>query len=319
MSIETISLSETLPENSPVLRLDQACHQLFSDYSRSQWQEWIKTGYVSVNQTTISKPRHKVTPGDIIAAEAKRTDHADWKPEDIPITCCYEDDDLLVINKAEGLICHPGAGIYGGTLVNGLLFHYPELKPLPRAGLIHRLDKDTTGLLIIAKTDPCYHALNEMMRERLINRQYQAIVHGNFISGGTLTTPYGRHPTARIKMAVLARSNREATTHYRVLTRFDGFTHLEVTLDTGRTHQIRVHMAHLRHPILGDSTYGKRCHYPKLPESAQTAITSLKRQALHAQKLQFLHPMSNEPLSFEAPLPADMQTLLDHLPKPDYK
>ena len=315
MPTESIHLSDTVPENMSGKRLDQVCHHLFPDYSRNQLQSWIKAGSVSVDSITITKPRQAVKTDASITINANIEDHSVWEAENMPLTIVFEDDDLLIINKASGLICHPGAGIHEHTLVNGLLFHDPNLRALPRAGLIHRLDKDTTGLLIVAKNNTSYHRLSKMMRDRLISRHYHAVVHGNVISGGTLKTPYGRHPTARTKMAVLSRSERIATTHYRIVERFQGFTHLEVTLDTGRTHQIRVHMAHLRHPILGDSTYGKRCEYPRLDEKAQTAIRSLPHQALHAKQLSFSHPITGDPLSFEAPHPDTMNDLIDALPK----
>lgn len=315
MTTEPIHLSSTVPDSMANKRLDQACQHLFSDYSRNQLQHWIKAGSVTVDNLTVTKPRHPVKADSQITINATLEDHSVCEAQDIPLDILFEDSDLMIINKPSGLICHPGAGIHEHTLVNGLLFHDPALRALPRAGLIHRLDKDTTGLLIIAKNNISYQKLSQMMRDRLISRHYHTVVHGKLISGGTLKTPYGRHPTARTKMAVLSHSERIAITHYRIVERFRGFTHLEVTLDTGRTHQIRVHMAHLRHPILGDATYGKRCEYPNLEEKAQAAIRSLTHQALHAKKLSFEHPISGDPLSFEAPLPDTMKELIDALPK----
>jgi 23S rRNA pseudouridine1911/1915/1917 synthase len=223
----------------------------------------------------------------------------------------YEDDALLVINKSAGCVVHPGAGNPTGTLMNGLLWHNETLATLPRAGIVHRLDKDTTGLMVVAKSLTAHHSLVSQLQERTVSREYLALVNGTLVAGGTLDQPIGRHPIDRKKMAV-TESGREAITHYRVEERFPDHTLLAVRLETGRTHQIRVHMAHIRHPLFGDPVYGQRTRFPaRCTEAGQACIAAFHRQALHAFRLSLIHPDTQETVSWEAPLPADMRHLLD--------
>ncbi len=283
------------------LRLDQAIALAFSEHSRSRLKLWILHGRVFVNGQPVTRPRAMVSEGDKIQIDPETVIAVHWAAEDMPLSIVYEDEHLLVINKPADLVVHPGAGNPSGTLVNALLHHCPSLEQVPRAGIVHRLDKDTTGLMVVAKTIVAQTGLVAAMQARAVKRVYEAIVYGVMVSGGTVDLPIGRHPRDRTRMAVI-QSGREAITHYRVIKRFKAHTHVRLQLETGRTHQIRVHMAHKRHPIVGDSAYGKRF--------SVESLKSFKRQALHARQLALTHPLSQEPLSWEAPLPLDMQTLL---------
>lgn len=283
------------------LRLDQAISLAFPEYSRSRLKIWILHGRVWVNDQPVTRPREMVSEGDKIRIDPETVIAVHWGAEDMPLSIVYEDEHLLVINKPADLVVHPGAGNPSGTLVNALLHHCPSLAQVPRAGIVHRLDKDTTGLMVVAKTIVAQTGLVAAMQARAVKRVYEAIVYGVMVSGGTVDLPIGRHPRDRTRMAVI-QSGREAITHYRVIKRFKAHTHVRLQLETGRTHQIRVHMAHKRHPIVGDSAYGKRF--------SVESLKSFKRQALHARQLALTHPLSAEPLSWEAPLPLDMQTLL---------
>lgn len=298
-----------LPEQAG-MRLDQVLAQLFPAYSRSKLKQWLQEGRVQVNGATVTQPRHKAVPGSCIALTPTHEDAHHAQAQPLPVDVVYEDAHLLVINKAVGMVVHPGAGNPDGTLVNALLHHCPELSALPRAGIVHRLDKDTSGLLIVAKSLEAYTALVNMMKARTIERHYEAIVQGVLISGGEVDQPIGRHPQARTKMAV-HHQGKEARTHYRVVARFAAHTHLALKLDTGRTHQIRVHMHHLRHPIVGDAVYSrKQALEARIGTPLKNALNAFKRQALHAKTLRFMHPITEEALAFEAPLPEDMQALL---------
>ncbi len=282
------------------LRLDQAIALAFPEHSRSRLKTWILHGRVLVNGQ-VTRPREIVSEGDKIEINPEMVEAVNWCAEAMPLAIVYEDEHLMVINKPSDLVVHPGAGNPSGTLVNALLHHCPSLIHLPRAGIVHRLDKDTTGLMVVAKTLVAQTGVGAALQERTVTRIYEAVVYGGMGSGGTVDLPIGRHPRDRTRMAVI-HSGREAITHYRVIQRFKAHTHLRLQLETGRTHQIRVHMAYQRHPIVGDSAYGKRFNVE--------ALKSFKRQALHARQLAFTHPISQEPLSWEAPLPLDMQTLL---------
>ncbi len=295
-------------------RLDQALAALFPDYSRSQWQGWIKNGKVQLNGQLCTKAKEKVNTDDKLELDCEIEVQGDWEAEQIPLNIVYEDDQLLVINKPAGLVVHPGAGNPQGTLVNALLYYLPELNTLPRAGIVHRLDKETTGLLVVAKTLTTHTYLTRALQKRLVKREYEAVVRGKVISGGTITAPVGRHPHRRTAMAVV-NSGREAVTHYRVSERFKQHTRLLVQLETGRTHQIRVHMAHILHPIVGDPLYGKKQLLAKIDDELQQYLMHFKRQALHALRLELIHPVTQEVLSFEAPLPDDIQELLAILRK----
>jgi 23S rRNA pseudouridine1911/1915/1917 synthase len=293
-------------------RLDQALAQLFPDYSRSRLQQWVKAGLVTLDGVTC-RPRDKVLGGEWVALEARLEDQVECRPQAIDLDIVYEDACLILINKPAGLVVHPAAGNPDGTLQNALLHHDPELIQLPRAGIIHRLDKETTGLLVIARTPAAHKALVEQLQAREFDREYRAVATGVMTAGGSVDEPIGRHPTQRIKMAV-HRAGKEAVTHYRVLERFRAHTYLKINLETGRTHQIRVHMAHLRYPLVGDPVYAGRLRQPAgASEQLREALRRFRRQALHALKLGLTHPESGEWMEWESPLPEDMQLLLEAL------
>ncbi len=304
-----IRLTTEIPANLAGSRLDKALSSLFPEYSRSKLKTWIESGAVLVNHQS-AQPRTKVLGLEQIEICADLEEAITWQAQPIALDIIYEDDSLLVINKPAGLVVHPAAGHREGTLVNALLHHAPELVTLPRGGLIHRLDKDTSGLLVIAKTLTAYTALVSALQKRRIKREYFALVSGELTAGGSVDQPMGRHPVQRKKRAIVA-NGKPAVTHYRVLQRFSGFTSLRVMLETGRTHQIRVHMAFIHHPLLGDPLYAGR---PKLPKGASPdvikALQQFKRQALHARLLGLIHPVSGEPMEWEAPLPEDLVEIL---------
>ena len=291
-------------------RVDVVLAQLFPAYSRSQLSNWLKDGSIRVNQHQY-KPKDKLFGGehihlDIVCTEKNST----CLPEDIPLQVVFEDEYLLIINKPAGMVVHPGAGNTAHTLVNALLHYEPTLNHIPRAGIVHRLDKDTTGLLIVAKTLPTHTHLIRLMQAREIQRHYMTLVYGHVIAGGTIDTHFGRHPHNRLKMAVV-QQGKQAITHYTVNTHYDGFTLLDVKLMTGRTHQIRVHLAHINHPVVGDPIYVGRNRIPAgLSEERRQILQQFKRQALHAGFLSFTHPETQTLLTFTAPLPDDFQTLL---------
>jgi len=261
----------------------------------------------------VLRPKDKVKTDDHIKIAATIEPEMSWKPQDIELDIVYEDDDLLVLNKQAGLVVHPAAGLPDSTLLNALVHHCPELAKVPRAGIVHRIDKDTTGLLVVAKTLPAHNYLVQELQERNIKREYEAIVWGQFTAGGTIDEPIGRHPRARVKMAVVP-SGKKAITHYRILERFPALTHIRVILETGRTHQIRVHMAHINHPIVGDPVYGGRTRLPKgaSPELIDE-LKQFKRQALHAKHLALVHPRTGNLIEWDIELPNDMKHLLDLL------
>lgn len=282
-------------------RIDQALGEYLTDFSRNQHQAWLLSGEILLDGSMV-KPKQKLKIGQLIEIKARISIQTEAKAQDLPLDIVYEDDSMLIINKPAGLVVHPGAGNSEYTLMNALLHHHPQANTLPRAGIVHRLDKDTTGLMVVSKTITSYHALVDAMQRRDIQREYEAIVDGHFISGGTVDAPIGRHPTQRTHMAVRETGKgKPAVTHYRILQQFTTHTHLRLILETGRTHQIRVHMAYLKHPIVGDPIYNRK---PTL---------LIKRQALHAKKLALNHPLTQERLSFETSLPHDMNDLLDHL------
>jgi 23S rRNA pseudouridine1911/1915/1917 synthase len=289
---------------------------LLPDYSRSQISNWIKSGAITMNQKPC-KPKDKTSEGDQIDINVdlnlmdNNFEHC--APEEIPLTIVFEDDELLVLNKPANMVVHPGAGNREHTLVNALLHHAPSLHHLPRAGIIHRLDKDTTGLLVIAKTLIAHTSLVRQMQAREIQRHYLALVQGHLISGGTLDTGFGRHHRNRLKMTVMEHG-RQAITHYAIKKQYQDFTLLDVKLMTGRTHQIRVHLAHIHHPVVGDQLYGGRMRFPaQASDELKTQLQEFKRQALHACSLSFCHPKTDEILTLTAPLPDDFQFLLNTL------
>ena len=291
------------------LRLDQALVRLFGDYSRSRLQGWIREGRVLVDGQP-RKPRDKVLTGEQIELVAVLEERVPPEAQDIPLDLVYEDEHLLVVNKPAGLVVHPAAGVADGTLQNALLHHDAELSLLPRAGIVHRLDKDTTGLMVVARSMLTHKRLVEALQARRINRHYLALVVGHPTAGGRVEAPIGRHPVHRTRMAVVA-GGKPAVTHYRIAEMFRIHTLLDVKLESGRTHQIRVHMAHIHYPLVGDPVYGGRL---KLPPKSETetvdALRSFRRQALHARRLEFEHPISGEPMSWQVPPPEDLSSLL---------
>jgi 23S rRNA pseudouridine1911/1915/1917 synthase len=297
-------------------RTDVVLAQLFPEFSRSQLTQWLKQGIITVGQAH-HKPKDKVCGGECVVLYLDRVHarHEEHLAENIPLDIVFEDDSLLVINKPAGLIIHPGAGNPQHTLMNALLHHDAALQQLPRAGIVHRLDKDTTGLLLIAKTLACHTALIRQMQERAIERHYLALVHGHVVAGKRIETGYGRDPRNRLKMAV-CQQGKEAITEFTVRQRFSRFTLLDVRLHTGRTHQIRVHMAHIHHPVVGDPLYGGKGRVPAgLSQEVRDVLLQFKRQALHAYSLMFKHPLHEELLAFTAPLPEDFQYLLTMVEK----
>ena len=293
-------------------RLDQALAGLFGEFSRSRLQAWTREGRVRVNGAEL-RPRDKVSLGDRVELRALLEDQVECRPQPIPLDILFEDEQLLVINKPTGLVVHPAAGNPDGTLQNGLLYHDAGLAELPRAGIVHRLDKDTTGLMVVAKTQLAYKKLVAALAAREVKREYRALVVGKFRVGGTIDMPIGRHPTQRVKMAVNP-MGKPAITHYSVLERFRAHTLLKVNLETGRTHQIRVHMAQLRHPLFGDPVYGGRLQIPPhAGEELRELMRAFPRQALHAKRLGLVHPATGREMKFESPMPDDMAVLLEAL------
>ncbi|WP_376693565.1 23S rRNA pseudouridine(1911/1915/1917) synthase RluD [Wenzhouxiangella sp. EGI_FJ10409] len=292
-------------------RLDAVLAELWPEFSRSRIADWIRDGLVRVDGTAV-KPRLRLSGGERVALDAELAPHAQLEPQAIELDVLVDDPAFLVINKPPGLVVHPGSGNPDGTLVNALLHYDPDLAPLPRAGLVHRLDKDTSGCLLIARTTASHKYLVAALKRREIKRRYRALVWGEMIAGGTVDEPLGRHPVDR-RRQVVRRDGRRAVTHYRVAQRLKGATLLDVELETGRTHQIRVHMAHIRQPIIGDSVYGKRGAPAGLSEAQRTAWQRFPRQALHACELSFAHPETSRQVTASAPVPDDMQRLIELL------
>lgn len=306
---EVVQADLVIPQELGAVRLDQAMAQLMPEHSRSRIQDWIKAGALLVNGQP-RKPRDKVMAGDHVTLQVAVEAVADWEAEAIDLDIVFEDEHLLVINKPAGLVVHPAAGHDSGTLLNALLHHCPDIDHLPRAGIVHRLDKDTTGLMVVAKTLVAHTSLVEQLQERTMGREYEAVVQGEMTGGGKVEEPMARHPKNRQKMAVVP-NGKPALTHYRVLERFAGFTHVRLKLETGRTHQIRVHMSHIHYPLVGDPLYGGRMRLPKgATERLQEHLRQFRRQALHAKRLELRHPVSGETLEWEVPLPDDLNELL---------
>lgn len=302
----------TIDESCNGLRLDQALCRFLPDYSRSRIQDWVKQGFITRNQSTL-KPRQKVYFGDQIKLDIPETTKTFDQPEPVEFEIVYEDEHLFVINKPAGLVVHPAAGHASGTLVNGLLYRDPSLEQLPRAGIVHRLDKDTTGIMVVARSLQAHSALVDALQRRDIKREYIAIARGVITAGRTIDEPIARHPVDRKRMAV-QKNGKDAVTHFRVREKYRAHSLIDVQLETGRTHQIRVHMAHIRYPLLGDPVYGGRLALPAgISPELEKVIRDFKRQALHARRLSFAHPMTSEPLVFEAQLPADMTLLIKSL------
>ena len=308
--IENIKLTQDVPIGLMGKRLDQILAELFPDYSRSKLKQWILEQKVLVDGVIIDRPREKLIGGEHIEVNGTIEVQVAHQAQAIDLNIVYEDDDILVINKPEGLVVHPGAGNSDGTLLNALLSHVPNIDQVPRAGIVHRLDKDTTGLMVVAKTIPAQTHLVEQLQAREISREYEAVVIGTMVAGGVVDKAIGRHPTKRTSMAV-REMGKPAVTHYRVIEKFREHTHLRLKLETGRTHQIRVHMSHMRFPLVGDQLYGGR---PRLPKGATSELVDtlrgFKRQALHAAQLGLHHPISGEWLQWQAPLPQDFVDLV---------
>lgn len=307
---ESRVLQARVPEALAGRRLDQVLAELFSDFSRSRLQQWVKDGSVLVDGKPM-RPRDKLYGGEEIVVQVKLEAETAFAPEPIPLDIVYEDEAILVINKPAGLVVHPAAGNWQGTLLNALLHHAPQLASVPRAGIVHRLDKETTGLLVVAKSLEAQTSLVEQLQARSFTREYDAVVNGVLTGGGTVDAPMGRHPVDRKRMAVVRSGGKPAVTHYRVEERFRAHTHLKIRLETGRTHQIRVHMAHLRYPLVGDPVYGGRLRLPPASgERLQETLRRFPRQALHASRLGLQHPQTGEYMEWQAELPEDMKQLI---------
>ncbi len=302
----------TVADDLAGVRLDQALAQAWPEFSRSRISQWIKQGRVRVDGE-VRRPKDKLLGGEQVVLEVELEAQLEFQAEPLPLDILFEDEDLLVLNKPPGLVVHPAAGNWQGTLLNGLLHHEPNLDKLPRAGIVHRLDKDTSGLLVVAKSLRAHTSLVAQLQARSVKRQYLAVVYGLPVAGGSVDAPIGRHPTQRTRMAV-SLNGKEAITHYRVQERFLAHSLLQVNLETGRTHQIRVHLAHIKMPILGDPVYAGRLRLPA--GASQRLIEGLrgfKRQALHAEHLRLLHPATEEPMEWRADIAPDMARLIELL------
>jgi len=310
----TIRHEAEVPLAAAGRRFDQALAGMFPDYSRSRLSGWIKSGAVTLDGAP-APPRQLLRGGERVCLEVELEDEVSSAPEDIALAVVHEDAHLLVLDKPAGLVVHPGAGNPAGTLLNALLHHDPRLAELPRAGIVHRLDKDTSGLMVVAKTLPAYTALVDLLSRHEVERQYEAVVLGTLVAGGTVDAPIGRSMGDRLRQAVRDEEDgKRAVTHYRVRERFRAHSLLQCQLETGRTHQIRVHLAHIGHPLVGDPLYGGGLKLSK-GASAELAATlrGFRRQALHAEKLSFIHPATGEAMSFDAQRPADQQQLIEAL------
>ena len=338
-----LSLQGQIPETSSGLRLDQVAAEMFPEYSRSKIQDWIKSGELTLDGRKC-KAKLKVFGGELVLINAESQVEGDWLPEAMDLNIVFEDDDLLVINKPAGLVVHPAAGNWSGTLLNGLLHHCPKQIELPRAGIVHRLDKDTSGLMVVAKTLTSQTSLVNQLQERSVSRVYRALVHGELpcvlpsalksqkkgkskvthahasscdletVFDGSIEADIGRHPTARTRMAVVKSGGKFARTHYRSIETFEGYTHVELKLDSGRTHQIRVHMAHLGFPLVGDPVYGKKIPAAKTRvNEVLQALENFERQALHAIQLGLIHPQTNKYCEWRIDMAQDMSDLFSLL------
>jgi len=303
-----------VPADMAGARVDQALAALFPGYSRARLQRWIREGRATLDARQV-RPKDRVRGGERVELRPESAPEPAWRPQALPLPIVHADEDILVVNKPAGLVVHPGAGVPDGTLVNALLHHDPALAGVPRAGVVHRLDKDTTGLLVVARHLGAHKHLVDALKRRRVHREYEALVWGVLSAGGRVEAPIGRHRGERTRMAIVP-SGRTALTHYRVRARFRAHTHLALVLESGRTHQIRVHMAHLGHPVVGDPVYGRRRRGgagAPAGAAAQEAVQRFPRQALHASRLELPHPRDGRRVRFDAPLPADMAELLETL------
>ena len=304
-----ISLSQQVTEDSADLRLDQAAVELFPDFSRGRLQQWIKSGELTVNGKR-AKPSRRMLGGEYLCIEAQLVSEGEVVPQDIPLDIIFSDEHLLVLNKPAGLVVHPAAGNWEGTLQNALLHYDPELDTLPRSGIVHRLDKDTSGVMVVARSLKAHASLVNQLQLRSMSRVYEAVVKGDIPTAGTISANIDRNPRDRKKMAV-RESGRSAISHYKLIQRLPGTSHVEVSLESGRTHQIRVHMTHIGYPIVGDLLYGRGPIKQKgLAAAAIEAVNGFPRQALHARTLKLIHPENEEVCEFHAPLADDMSELI---------
>ena len=307
-----LSLQFQLDESYLGQRIDQVAALIWNDYSRERLKQWLKDGHLLVNGNSV-KPKYKCEGDEVLTLNVELEAQTRSLPEDIPLDIVYEDDDILVINKPVGMVVHPGAGNSTGTLVNALLHHYPKSSELARAGLVHRIDKDTSGLLVVAKNLEAQFSLSKQLAKKSVYRIYDVVVYGNIIAGGTIDEPIKRHPVDRVKMTVLP-GGKDAVTHYNVKERFQHFTRVQARLETGRTHQIRVHFSYIGYGLIGDQVYMPRVRLPAgSSELLADTLRGFKRQALHAAKLGLVHPKTGEDMMFEAPWPEDFAQLVDVL------
>ncbi len=304
-------LNIVIPDRLIGQRIDSALAVMLPDYSRSKITAWVRSGKALLNDKSF-KAKDKILGGEIVSLTIEKAKSNAWLGEDIAIDVVYEDEDIIVVNKPVGLVTHPGAGNWTGTLANALLHYDSSLATLDRAGIVHRLDKNTSGLMVVARSELAQKNLVEQLQTHAVSREYSAIVYGHMISGGTVDAPIGRDPKDRIRQAVVEEGEgKNAITHYRVIDRFKNHTHVKCILETGRTHQIRVHMSYIEHPLIADSMYGGKIRFPKkADEKLKEALKAFNRQALHAKKLTLSHPITGEQMSWKAPLPNDMQDLL---------
>ena len=295
-------------------RADSVIHELIPEYSRAKIQSWIKKGFIKIDLKNFTTKK-KIIGGESVDIDIQPEDQASqFEPEDIALNIVYDDDDIMVINKPTNLVVHPAAGNWSGTLLNGILYHFPKNSKLPRAGIVHRLDKNTTGLMVVAKNEIAQFNLIKQLQSKSVYREYRAIVWGQvMVKSGVINKPIGRHPHIRVKMAVNSINGKEAVTHYEVLERFGIHTYLKCILKTGRTHQIRVHMQDNKSPIVGDPTYGLKKIIPtrSMTENFKNETLKFERQALHAKSLGLIHPITKKSLKWEVDLPDDMKNLLE--------
>lgn len=307
-----LSLQFQLDDTYIGQRIDQVAATVWSEFSREKLKQWMKDGYLLVNGNKI-KPKYRCEGQEVLTLDVELEVQTTSQPENIPLDIVYEDDDIIVINKPVGMVVHPGAGNPSGTLVNALLYHFPKAAELSRAGLVHRIDKDTSGLLVVAKNLEAQFSLTKQLGDKSVYRVYDLVVYGNIVAGGTIDEPIKRHPVDRVKMAVLP-GGRDAVTHYNVKERFQHFTRVQAQLETGRTHQIRVHFTYIGYGLVGDPVYMSRVRVPAgASERLATTLRGFRRQALHAAKLGLMHPRTQEQMLFEAPWPEDFANLVQVL------
>lgn len=309
---DLIEESVTVPDDQGGRRFDQIAAACFPTFSRARLQDWIREGFLVVDGKA-RKPKEKLYGGEKLSLSVEVQPEGQWEAENIPLDIVYQDNEIMVINKPAGLVVHPAAGNYTGTLLNALLYHYPDNAALPRAGIVHRLDKDTTGLMVVARSLAAHTDLVAQLQDRTVHREYEAVVRGVMTGGGVVDAPIGRHPQNRLKMAVV-RGGKPSVTHYRVVKRYQAHTHIRLNLQTGRTHQIRVHMSHQHFPLVGDDLYGGGLKLPKsCPAALEAVLRAFRRQALHARQLGLIHPVTGGYMEWEVPLTADFRALLDSL------